>query len=278
MKQSVFSKIKDAVLVRWTVLKASTIYTFQQDTAYVFENWAGVLSTAFYTISFIVFIKVLYSNVGSVAGYSEAEMLFFVFMGQVVFYIQTTLFEGNIVRLSDFVNSGELDLILVKPLPSLFYITFKRISLLFMLRDGIPALLIVTFLVDWNSLDITLLSGFAAAIILVIGLFLNYCLSLFATLPVFWIGKNSEIYILSITLQWVAHRELPFEGFPTSLKLILSSIFPVLICGGLATSVALNKSEPLPMLLFALSVGIIFSFLKRILWNASLRAYSSASS
>lgn len=278
MKRLDYRKIKHELKTRLVILRASIVYTFHEDTAYVTENWAASLSTISYTLSFALFVKILYSNLDTLAGYTETEMLLLQFIGQLLFYAQVVVFDGNISRISDFVNSGELDLYLVKPMPILFYLSLKRLSIVTFLRDGAPALFFLGLLIKWNELSITLSNALFATGVFILGAIIIYCMSVLAMLPVFWLGRNDEIYLLHHRLEWLGRREIPFEGFSTNLRAFFSSVIPVLLSVGLSTSVLLGKSSPLPSFAYTLVIAGIFLILKDLLWKKALMAYTSASS
>ena len=61
-------------------------------------------------------------------------------------------------------------------------------------------------------------------------------------------------------------------------KFFFSTIFPFLISTGFSTSVILGKSEPLPTLLWGLTVTILMLTVRQFAWNKALKVYTSASS
>jgi ABC-2 type transport system permease protein len=270
--------MKNGIINRLVILKAGIVYAFQEDTAYVTENWAAIISTVAYTLSFALFVKILYTNVDQIAGYSENDMYFFSWVAQMVFYSQFLTFENNISQLGDDVNSGTLDLLLTKPIPSLFYLSFKRISIVSVVRDGLPGMILLALLVNWGELDTTLQSIIGGIIIFLLGLSALYCFELLTIFPVFWIGKNEEIFLLGHRLQWLGRREIPFEGFGKFLQFSFTAVVPILITTGLTTSVILNKREIWSTVLFVSLVAILFQIFKTVVWKKALKAYTSASS
>lgn len=278
MKPSVYREFYDTIKTKLVIIKASIVYTYQEDTAYVAENWASILSTFAYVVSFALFIKILYSNIDALAGYTENEMLLFLFISQSSFYTQIVGFDKNIVDIGGFVNSGALDLYLVKPLPILFYLSLKRISIITAIREVIPALFFLGILIDWSGFAFTVGSTVYALIVFICGIIVIYNMSILAMLPVFWLGRSEEIYLLSHRLYWLGRREIPFEGFSPTLRIVFSSIIPILISTGLTTSVLLGKTDGLFGAIYAFTIMLITSLLVKVLWNKALIAYTSASS
>ena len=131
-----FKNLKKAIHLRLIILKANTIFSFKESLAYVYNNWGGLASTMTYMITYLIFLSIIYSRVDSIAGYNYSQMLLFTFVGQLSFYSIWIWSHQNIVRLGQDVNSGKLDLILSKPLPALWYVTFQKINLTMLFFHG----------------------------------------------------------------------------------------------------------------------------------------------
>ncbi|OGM18848.1 hypothetical protein A2686_02300 [Candidatus Woesebacteria bacterium RIFCSPHIGHO2_01_FULL_38_10] len=270
-------ELKQKVINKILLIKAITIYTFQQETAYWANTWAHVLSTFFYMLSMILFIDVVYSNVNLVAGYTKNEMLLFLLMAQATYYLSWTIY-GNLIDLVENVNNGNLDLVLVKPISSLFYITFRRIRLFRVAMDGIPPLIFLALAINWSALNISFLPLLIGIIISVMGTVCSLSFHLLATLPVFWVGESRNIVEFTSHFEYNVGKIIPLEGYGKDFKFFFSTIFPFLISTGFSTSVILGKSEPLPTLLWGLTVTILMLTVRQFAWNKALKVYTSASS
>lgn len=259
-----------------SLLKTNAINSYRVQTAYFFENWASLASTTFYVLTMLLFIKIVYSNVNIFAGYNENEMIFLILFGQLNFYTDWIWNTNNILSLIESVRSGELDLILSKPIPSLFFVTFRDISLINRLKDGIPNLLLIAILIDWENINTTWDKVIVGLLIFLCGQIAWHCFRFLFALPVFFIGQSEQLFQISGTLG--STNDIPFEGFTGKLRTVFISIIPALITSQMSVSVILGKSNQYFMLLVALSVTIFFLILKQIGWIISLKHYSSASS
>lgn len=273
MKQVVSDNIK----TRLSILRATTSYTFQSETAHLANNWASILSTVFYTISNIIFIDVLYANVTTIAGYSRNEMLLFMYIGQISYYV-SWLIHTNLDSLVDMVNTGLLDLILVRPVPSLFYVTFQRIRLYSVLRDCVPPMIVLTLVIKWQELNLNPFNLFAGLLICLMGTVCAHVVHFIATLPVFWIGQSAQVLDMSENIEYNIGKIIPYEGFGKKVQFFFTVFVPYLISAGVATSVVLGKTSALVMFPAVLVITLGALVIKQYAWNTALRAYSSASS
>ncbi|OGC45371.1 hypothetical protein A2V49_00750 [candidate division WWE3 bacterium RBG_19FT_COMBO_34_6] len=260
----------------FNLLKANALNSYRVQTAYFFENWASLASTLFYVLTMVLFVKILYSNIKTFAGYTEAEMLFLMLISQLNFYVDWSWNTNNIMSLIESVRTGEMDIILSKPLPTLFYVTFRDIILINRVKDGVPNLLIMAFLVKWSEIHTNWILILISIVIFICGQIAWHCFRFIFALPVFFIGQSYSIYSISGTLGET--QNIPLEGFRGKLRDIFVSAVPSLITAQMSVSVILGKSNPITMLIIAIAVASIFLILKSFAWIISLKNYSSASS
>ena len=259
----------------WRIWRANLVNTFQGETAYFGNNWGNLISTVFYTAVQILFINVLYSRVPSFAGYSKNDMYFVMFVGQAGFYFLWGWSEMNNRLLIEDIKKGALDFLLVLPVPSLWYVTFRKIPLLTIARDGFPNLILIAALINWSQLSFTWFSLVMGVIIFILGQIAWSGFNFLLVLPVFWEGESKQIYSLSYALRDTDN--VPWEGYRPVFQFSLSILIPTLILSAIPVSVILGKSNAWQMLTLAFCVALFFSLLKIRLWKFALKNYTSAS-
>lgn len=271
------SEFKNAMVDRFWIFIANAKYTFLQETSYFANNWGSLFSTGMFTVAIIIFIQVIYANVKTFAGYDKNEMFLFFFIGQVAFFINAMV-NSNLVELIDDVKKGNLDLILTKPVPALFYITFKRVRIVSMMRDGFIPIVGPALMVNWSLINISFWNLISGILILFFGEIILYVLQFIAVSLVFWLGESLSIYRMVNDLDHMPGRTIPLEGFNFSWKVALGTVFPILVLTGFSTSVLLGKSEPLLLVFWAFLVALLFLMVRHFVWLQALRSYTSASS
>jgi len=225
----------------------------------------------------ILFIDVIYANVDLVAGYNRNQMLLFLFNGQIGFYLGWMLIK-NLQDLAVNVNRGNLDLLLVKPIPSLFYVTFRKIKVYSILRDSIPPMLAVGIVLDWSSLNLQPVSFLVGIVILLLGVTSAHVIHFLATIPVFWLGESNEILALSFDMEHNIGKIIPFEGYGSYFQIAFTALMPFLITAGVSTSVMLGKTKSIPAFGAAVIITLIFLKIRDYTWKKALGTYTSASS
>lgn len=271
------SECKDYFAERINLLKINTINTYSIDLAYISQRWSNILSTTTFTISYLLLISVAYNNVDVVAGYTKNDSLFLSLVGQLNYYIMWVWGAGNVASMITDVNRGGLDLILTKPLPSLFYVSTRRIGLVGFFTQGMVTIIMIALFINWSVIYISPLNLFLGIIVFICGqLALNAFQFAFA-IPVFWQGEATELSSLSLEFIGMP-TQIPFEALYPSLKALFTTLIPVAISTVVCTSVLLNKSNPIPLTILSAGVALLAILFKSYLWRLAMRQYTSASS
>lgn len=255
------------------ILTANIKNTFQNEVAFFANNIGNVFSTVFYSIVGVVFINALFVNVKAIAGYTKNDMLFLFLAIQLSFYIFATWTEENRELLHRDVKTGNLDFLLIRPVPALFFISCRKINILAMLRDGLPVIALVSYLIDWGALNLNPVSALFGIIIFVLGQIAWDGLSYLFVFPVFWLNEASNISKTVWSLSET--NNTPYEGLGKKIKITLTILIPSFLTAAIPVSVALGKSHKYVMFALTLLITIVFSFLKSFVWKKALNNYTS---
>ncbi len=275
MKQSVFEPIS----IRLAILKANTLFSLKESLAYSLNNWGGLASTITYMITYLIFLSALFGRIQNIAGYRYSEALLFTLIVQFNFYLIWVWSMTNLERLGEDIKSGKLDLILSKPLPSLWYVTFQKINLFTLVFEMWPATLPLLYLVIKHlDFSITPLGVFYGVLTLILGQIAIHCFQFLVTLLTFWTGESKGLVGISYQVAFFGSDAIPLEAFPNSIILLGLTAVPFLAHTALTTSYVLGRTTSPIWLLLVLFATIIFLFIKIKAWNFALKHYTSASS
>lgn len=265
--QSAFNPRKPKLFVKLVKIN------WQHETAYFTNTLLGMISPLFYTLTFILFISVLYQNVNSIAGYSRDEMLLVLFFGQINFYTYA-FWGGSPALLEQYVNDGSFDYFLVRPISSMFLLSNHLLRPLSTIVNFLGPLLSVVLVINWSNLDLATRNIPFAFIIFVCGVYLYFTFQLIMSTVSFWTGRGQEATFLTFS---ASSQTIPLEGYGNGLKVLLLGAIPVMI-SAVAASVILGRSNAIFWTLTIVAVALLFHILKKIIWKRALSQYSSASS
>lgn len=263
-----------AVRDRWALLRVSARQSDLLETAYFTKNWASSVAPFAYTVAYIVFFQALFGSISTFAGYSHGEILFMLFAAQLTYYVLWMWGPNNLDLLEMEIRNGTFDLLLVRPLPLLWFIHTRRIDLRKALRQGVAPLTAITVMLPWRELPFTPASVAASVVVFACGQLAFNAVQSILLLPAFWLPGVRPL----VHLPYDLNGQIPVEAYPRWLALTFTFLLPVLLGSAVAAETALGRFD-LPLVLAVSITSTIFILWARArLWGLALRSYTSASS
>jgi len=221
----------------------------------------------------LVVIYAMFSHARAIGGWSlpEAIALFGVFM---IFeaFIEVFLYP-NLGKLPDYVRTGNMDFMLLKPLSSQFLVSFRYFNIW-----RAPDAIVGSALLGYGMLQtggMAPLSLGLAAIMLLAGAVTTYAIWCMLTTTAFWWVRVSNVMEL-FNAFFVAGR-FPVTAFPTWVRVILTFIVPIAFITTVPASAAVGRLD-WPMALGSLAIAAGFLLLSHLFWSRAVASYTSASS
>lgn len=222
----------------------------------------------------ISFFKLVYIHTPLLAGWNEHQMMVFVASYLTVDAINMTVFSTNMWWLPFYINRGELDYYLTRPVSPLFFLSFREFSansfVNFFMAFGF---LIYTLLSYPTTFTIGELALFGMMILN--GVFLYYMIQMMMILPVFWTHSARGFVDLFYALGLAMER--PDKIYKGWLRIVFTTILPFALIASFPARLFLDTFD-WQTFLHLISVTTILWFVMHFVWRRGLRSYSSASS
>ena len=236
----------------------------------------NVIGTAL--ISFLDFaaILILFGRVDALGGWSVAEVAFLYGLATVSFAL-TDLVVGHLDLLPQMIREGDFDLVLVRPLGSLFQVIASDFSLR---RLGKAAQGAVVFVVALLYLDVAwspdrvamLVVAFAAAMVIYAGIWVA-----FSTIA-FWLVDSMEV-TNAFTYGGQTISQYPINIFGPWLRRLVIFVVPLAFVAYFPALYVLGKEDELGLpraLQFSSPLVAAAAFLGgALLWRTAVRRYRS---
>lgn len=221
----------------------------------------------------ILMFDILYSNVNVIEGWSRYETLFLVGYAQLITAFIFMLFMNNLPRIQKYVSNGDLDLVLIKPCDSQFYV-----SLRYFYFGGMSSLLPSLILLLYSYLNIKPEISFDIVIIFVVSLICSITIAysiwlILMTLSFFFI-KISQLH--EIFLSILKFMEYPSSIYKGLIRLIFVFVIPIISISNIPVEYILGK-KAIQNVVILFVIAVVFALMARAFWKYSLRKYQSAS-
>lgn len=227
----------------------------------------------FYAVN-IAFYRLIYIHTESLGGWREDEIM--VFVGGYLFIdaLIMTFVSNNLWWLPQFVNRGDLDYYLIRPVSSLFFLSLRDISINSMLNLFL-SLGILTWALSNFQGELTLAGIGFFFVLLLLGAFLYYLIRMLSIIPVFWTISNRGLDMMF--WQMARFMERPDQLFTGWVRRILVSLLPFGVMASFPARILMDGFR-LDLTVHLLAVVFVFYWVVIALWKIALRSYSSASS
>lgn len=222
----------------------------------------------------IALFKILLLHTPLIAGWNEEQMMVFVGCYLLVDAINMTVFSTNMWWLPYYINRGELDYYLIRPVSPLFFLSLREFSANSFINLIIAAVFffysLFSYSQNWN-----LLSLFALIILLINGSLIYYCIQMLMILPVFWTQSAKGFIDLFYTLGLAMER--PDRIFKGWLRVLFTVLLPFGLIASFPARIfieGLNLHTIVHLILVTSALWIVVLSV----WRKGLKNYSSASS
>ena len=255
----------------FVILRKILVVSLQRDLAHRTNLVMGLLMTSIDISASMVVLGAVFTQAHSLAGWSAAESLLLLGTFQMVSGLFSVFVDPNLSWFTEKVVQGELDDILLKPMPSVLTASLGQCETLPLLRVGMGLILVVAG-ASGLSLTATGLLGFV--ILLASGMVMTWAIRVMTACLAFW-SPGFEPTVLFYAL-WQFGR-YPVAIYPSALRWLLSLLVPVAFAVSFPAE-ALAHGFNASTLALGLLGAAFFSSLALTVWRAGLRRYTSATS
>lgn len=220
-----------------------------------------------------VVLSLPYKYVGSIAGWDKDDAMILLGIYYMSSGLSRALFRTGIGKLELMINKGTFDRTLLKPVDSMFLVSFFLVDISRM-GDVLVSLGFIIIFVSKAELSISLLSLVAAVAGGIGGLVLMSKVFLMVNTLCFW---TTETYLDHVVNPLFVVTKYPVDIWDARLKNILYWGVPLAFVSTVPASILTGKL-PAYWSLIGIGLAIIWSIAARLFWNFALRRYSSVGS
>jgi len=219
-------------------------------------------------------LSVFFYHTSNLGGWSFYEAMLVLGMYDIFIGVQETILAPNLQQVTEHIQKGTLDFVLLKPANGQFLATITSCNLprLFDVATGFG--LVVYGLYRLGHIP-SLMELAAFAVMLPAGMVIVYSVWLLTTSMAFWFVRIDNFGELFYALYETGR--FPVTVYRPWLRLILTYIVPIAFLTTFPAATLLGKISPWFVVGSATVAGVLFYASHRF-WNYAIRFYSSASS
>jgi ABC-2 type transport system permease protein len=249
-------------------------FSFSKAMEFRLDFFFRILMDIIYYFVNIMMFKVLFLHTDLIAGWNHDQMMIFVACYLLVDAINMTVFSTNLWWLPFYINRGELDYYLIRPVSPLFFLSLREFSansfINLIIALGFFVYTIATYSLPWAGLELL-----GLIVLLLNGALIHYCIQFLMILPVFWTQSSKGFIDLFYTLGLAMER--PDRIFRGWLRVLFTVILPFALIASFPAKFFIDGFTWQTIINIALvSIGLWMAVF--FVWKKGLRNYASASS
>lgn len=232
-----------------------------------------IMDVIYYIVNILLF-KVLFLHTNLIGGWTEEQMMIFVASYLLVDAINMTIVATNLWWFPTYINRGDLDYYLIRPVSPLFFLSLREFSANSFMNIVLAGAFFIYSIASYSE-PFTLFQLLGLFALLINGCFIYYCIQMLMVIPVFWTqsprGFIDLFYSLGIAM------ERPDRIFKGWLRVLFTVILPFALIASYPAKFFIEGLETIDLIhIFSVSLGL--GLLLFFIWKKALQSYSSASS
>jgi ABC-2 type transport system permease protein len=231
------------------------------------------MDVLYYAVN-IAFYRVVFLHTDVLGGWTMDQMMVFIAGFLVIDAISMTVFANNLWMLPQYINRGDLDYYLVRPVSSIFFLSLRDFA-----ADSFVNLVMAVGILGWSLVRYAGPLPAARVVLFVVmilmGALLRYFVRMMFLIPTFWAHSGRGFEMVFFHLNRFIER--PDRIFTGVVRVVLTSVLPFSLMASFPARILLESLD-ITVLLHFFAVFAVFGLLVAAMWRLGLRGYSSASS
>ena len=224
--------------------------------------------------SLYFFFEVIFSYVDNLGDFSHEAVIIFLIVMYLTDSVFVFIFGGNTFNLNSMVISGDLDLVLIKPVSSQFFMSLRYVHSYSIISFIILMSLLIKLIITYHGKFI-----FINFIIFIpsflMGILIFYTIEFIISCLVFWYRNFSLGGWLSSEILKYSRR--PDGIFKGKFRKVILTILPMAMISSVPSRMLIFGPN-YKLLLLQFIIVLILLLISRVIWVRGLRLYESASS
>lgn len=217
-------------------------------------------------------VDFIFDHVKTIGPWGYQEFMFFISFIIAVDHLNMTFVSESFWNLSRDIRTGDLDFVLLKPVPTLFPIFFRFIRPGTLLNGIVPWSFLIYFGI---KLNLSVTSWLLLPILTVSAFTLSTAIGILISMSMFWTIESFGINFLRMQLQQLSRW--PDFIYQSMSRRFFSFVLPVLLIGSTPIKFLIDNRTWLDLLIMHAFIVLIFLVI-HYLWKKGLASYESASS
>ena len=221
------------------------------------------------------FISVIYLHTEHIGTWTKWQVILLVGASHFIQQLFQAFFLINCTNLSELVRTGKLDFLLLLPVNTRFVVSLRQVDLGAFI-NAVSAVAVMAYAARRMAFIPAVPEALGFLALCLAGILIHYSLMLMLASISFWTVRAQGIVWGYYNLFQIAR--MPDEAFQGLFKAVFTFAIPMLLVSNVPVRLLVNKLRSPSSVLLLLGMSAACFLLSELVWRASLRRYTSASS
>ena len=233
-----------------------------------------IITAIFSLIGSIFLLTIFFQNTDNIGGWEFEQALIIQGIYTILNGITNTWFNPNLTEIVKHIREGTMDFVLLKPIDSQFFVSFKKIAPSGFL-EIILGFALLSYCIKINQINLNIGLLILCLITLFCSILILYSLWFLISTTTIWFVKTWNATEVLRSFLYIGR--FPLNSFSFSLRIFFSIFIPIAFITTIPSEVFLGLAQFWKIIL-ELVISGIFIVVSRRFWLFALRYYTSASS
>ena len=257
-----------------TLYKYFLRFSFTKAMEFRLDFFFRIFMDIIYYVVNILFFQVIYLHTSMLAGWTQDQMILFIAGYLLTDAINMTVFSNNVWWLPQFINRGDLDYYLIRPVSPLFFLSLREFAansfVNLLVAIGFFAYAVSQYQAPFEWYQLVFYVG-----LLITGVIIQFGIQLLFILPTFWTQNLRGLLDFYYAIGFAGERpDRIYKGFA---RILFTYIIPFSLIASFPARLFMDPFDS-GILFHFFGVAIILWTITLTIWKKGLRSYSSASS
>lgn len=256
------------------IIKTYFKYSIMLEMEYKFNFFFGGIFELIWLVMYILLINVIFLGSSDIGGWGKYQVFMLTFQGGLTDALVTLFIVPGLSQIPDYVNSGKLDFILLRPLNKRFHLTLRNFDLS-QIRNFLINIIGIIYCCYKLKLKITPAILLGYLVLTVSGVMIIYSIMFILMLLSFWIIKMD--IVMGFCAQLITIGNKPYTIYPKLFQKIITYVLPILAAFNFPVIFMLQKRFDY-LIVISVALAVVWFFLSNIVLKRGLRKYVSTGS
>lgn len=249
-------------------------YSLIREGQFRFNFFISMLTTLLWGLMYLFLYRMIFNHIDQVGDWNYQSLLILAATFLVVNSLVKAFFEYNFKEIARLIYYGDLDLVLLKPVSSQFFVSLRQFSFNSLIRFFLGCIILTVVILD-TQIKIDFLNFIIYFLLIIQSLFLVYSLWFLTLNLVFLLGNIENIY--NFFHPFLRFTVIPLDVLPSFMRAFFFFVFPLIFVVTIPVK-ALIGMVTWTTIGYGFFITFFLLYLSHRVWQHNLKSYASASS